>query len=102
MEFVIKNNDSEDVCSICANKSTCAGRKTKDVNDCEEIKNRTRLALNENCAECLFTKFRAGIMCGEWAKMNANLYGGNYTISCPFKRFFDRLVQGETETNEDD
>ena len=88
MEFVKRN--SEDICSICKNSATCAGSKTKNVSDCEEIKNRN-LAWNDNCAMCFFTKFRAGIICGEWAKMNANLNGMSYTVSCPFSDYFEKL-----------
>lgn len=57
------------------------------------------IAMPDECLECVMTKFRAAIKCGEWAKMNTalNKHEHNDSIACPFYHLFMEQVENTAD-----
>lgn len=69
--------------------------KMEREEELKEFLRRAYLAMNPHCSLCVYTKFRAGVACGEWAKMNAVLNGQDWDIACPMYQFFKEITGTE-------
>lgn len=88
----IKICEQSNACSFCVGRDNCEYKdKVKGTrpDSCPII------AMPEECAECVRTRFRSGIKCGEWAKMNGVLNGQDWDIACPMYPFFKEITETE-------
>ena len=84
MAIVVNGVDVPRNCANCERKAACKQRIYLEgrPDGCPIM------AMPEECLECVRTRFRAAIKCGEWAKMNAVLNGQDYEVKCPFLWIF--------------
>lgn len=80
MAIIIKDCDVPQNCATCVKRVGCKERLYMETrpDHCPIV------AMPEECLECVRTRFRAAIKCGEWAKMNAVLNGQDNEVKCPF------------------
>lgn len=86
----LMNDINFKICQVDNDSGTTSEVSEQDL---QEIIQNMRATINPHCPICANTKFRAGIECAEWAKMNANLNGGSFTIACPLHWLFRELTE---------
>lgn len=98
MAIIIQDCEVPQNCAGCIKKVGCTQRIYME----ERPDGCPIIAMPEECMECVRTKFRAAIKCGEWAKMNATRNGQEYTIKCPMYHIFKANIGEDDDARDSD